>query len=282
VSVAASSPLTTLLDVPEIAGTMNMTWLGQAGFAIRAGATTALVDPFLAPYEGRRYESALRADEAAGLDVVLCTHEHVDHFDAVSAPAFARSSPGCVFVVPTPIVDMVTEVGVAQDRVIGMQPGDVQKIGGLSVRAVPAMHGVTMEDAYGFGEELSDGQVRFLGYVIEADGVRVYHAGDTIPYDGMDVLMRELDVDVALLPINGRDADREARGIVGNMTEREAAWIADEIGAGTLVPMHHDLFSANRGWPAHVVEAVEREDRDVAVLVPPRERPFRVSARSPR
>ena len=281
-TVAASSPLAELLDVPEIAGTMNMTWLGQAGFAIRAGATTALVDPFLAPYEGRRYESAVRADEAAGLDVVLCTHEHVDHFDAVSASAFARSSPECVFVVPTPIVDMVTEVGVAHDRVIGMQPGDVQKIGGLSVRAVPAMHGVTMEDAYGFGEELSGGQVRFLGYVLEADGVRAYHAGDTIPYDGMDVILRELQVDVALLPINGRDADREARGIVGNMTEREAAWVADEIGAGTLVPMHHDLFAANRGWPAHVVEAVEREDRDVAVLVPPRERPFRVSARGPR
>lgn len=280
--MTAAFPLDALLDVPEVPGTVAMSWLGQAGFAIRAGGSTALVDPFLAPYEGRRYESALRAEAARGLDVVLCSHEHVDHFDAISAPALARSSPECVFVVPTPIVDMVTEVGIAGDRVVGMQPDDVQKIGGLSVRAVPAMHGVTMEDAYGFGEELSGGQVRFLGFVVEADGVRVYHAGDTIPYEGMGALLRELDVDVALLPINGRDADREARGIVGNMTEREAAWLADEIGAGTLVPMHHDLFAGNRGWPAHVVEAVEREDRDVAVLVPPRERPFRVGARSSR
>ena len=274
-----ASLLDELLDVPESAGTVNMTWLGQAGFVVRAGGTTALVDPFLAPYEGRRYESALDAGEARGLDAVLCTHEHVDHFDAVSAPAFAAASPGCVFVVPAPIVDMVTEVGIAPDRVIGMQPGDVQKIGGLSLRAVPAMHGVTMDDAYGFGEELSAGQVRFLGYVLEADGVRVYHAGDTIPYDGMDVLLRELELDVALLPINGRDVDREARGIVGNMTEREAAWLAEAIGAGTLVPMHHDLFVGNRGWPAHVVEWAEREERDVTVLVPPRERPFRVSGR---
>ena len=279
---SSGSPLASLAEAQDVAGTVAMTWLGQAGFGIRAAGTTALVDPFLAPYEGRRYESALRPEDAAGLDVVLCTHEHVDHFDAVSAPAFAKASPGCVFVVPTPIVDMVTEVGIAGDRVIGMQPGDVQKIGGFSLRAVPAMHGVTMDDAYGFGEELSDGQVRFLGYVVEADGIRVFHAGDTIPYDGMDVLLGELDLDVALLPINGRDADREGRGIVGNMSEREAAWLADEIGVGTLVPMHHDLFAANRGWPAHVVEAVEREDRDVAVLVPPRERPFRVTARQAR
>ena len=34
--------------------------------------------------------------------------------------------------------------------------------------------------------------------------------------------MRRLDPDVALLPINGRDAEREARGIVGNLNEREA------------------------------------------------------------
>ena len=84
-----------------------------------------------------------------------------------------------------------------------------------------------------------------------------------------------------LLPINGRDAEREARGIVGNLTAREAAWLADEIGSGVLVPMHHDLFAGNRGWPAHVVEWVEREERDVSVLVPSRETPFVVTGGAP-
>ena len=276
--VAVASSIDALLEAPEVAGMAALSWLGQAGFAIRASGTTALLDPFLAPYEGRRYESSLRAEDAAGIDVVLCTHEHLDHFDAESAPGIARSSPGCVFVVPSPIVDMVTEVGIAPDRVVGMRPGEVIALGGLTVRAVPAMHGVTMEDAYGFGEELSGGEVRFLGYVLDAGGVRLYHAGDTIHYEGMEVLLRDLRPDVALLPINGRDAEREARGIVGNLSEREAAWLADRMGAETLVPMHHDLFTGNRGWPAHVVETVEREDLEVAVLVPPRDVPFRVAS----
>ena len=256
---------------------MAMTWLGQASFAVRGGGVTALLDPFLSSYEGRRYESALRPERCTDVDVVLCSHEHVDHLDVPTVGTIADRSPGATFVVPTPIVDMVTEAGVPPERVLGMQPGEPVELGALTVNAVPARHGVTMDDAYGFGESLSDGLIRFLGYVVDVAGVRLYHAGDTIHYDGMETTLRAMRPDVALLPINGRDAEREARGIVGNLSEREAAWLADAMDAGVLVPMHHDLFAGNRGWPAHVVEWVEREDRDVTVLVPPRDAPFVVT-----
>ena len=272
-----TSPLDRLREVPTGPGRAALSWLGQAGFVVRGAGVTALVDPFLSPYEGRRYESALAGEACTDIDVVLCTHEHVDHFDAVLAPLIARVSPQAVFVVPTPIVDMVTEVGIPPDRVVGLQPGVSWESPGLGVRAVPARHGVTMDDAYGFGESLSDGLVRFLGYVLEVDGVRIYHAGDTIHFEGMESTLRALQPDVALLPVNGRDAEREARGIIGNLSEREAAWLAPEIGARVLVPMHHDLFAVNRGWPAHVVEWVEREGRDVTVVVPPRDTPFIVT-----
>ncbi|MGH2590769.1 MAG: MBL fold metallo-hydrolase [Actinomycetota bacterium] len=253
---------------------VGLAWLGQAGFIVRTRTATALIDPFLAPYDGRLYESALPAAAADGVDVVCCTHEHVDHFDAASAPAIAKASPGAVFVVPTPIVDMVTESGVDAARVVGVQPGDLIELAGLSIRAVPAMHGVTMDDAYGFGEELSGGLVRFLGYVVNADGVRLYHAGDTIYYAGMESTLRELAIDVAMLPINGRDPVREARGIVGNLSEREAAWLAREIGAEVVVPMHYDLFARNRGYPEWLVESVLRDHPGVHVLVPERDVPF--------
>jgi L-ascorbate metabolism protein UlaG (beta-lactamase superfamily) len=272
--VTDGTPLERLwrLAVPE--GAVGLSWLGQAGFILRAGGTTALLDPFLAPYEGRVYESGLAAEHAEGVDLVLCTHEHVDHFDADSAPAIAKASPGAVFVVPTPIVDMVTEAGIAADRVVGLQPGETVELAGLGIGAVPAMHGVTMEDAYGFGESLSGGLVRFLGYVVDAGDVRLYHAGDTIHFEGMETTLRELAIDVAMLPINGRDPEREARGIVGNLSEREAAWLAKEIAAGVVLPMHYDLFEGNRGYPAHLVQSVERDHPGVPVLVPVRDEPF--------
>ena len=268
------SILDPLRALPLDARSAGFLWLGQAGFAIRLGGATALVDPFLSPYDGRVYESALASGDASGIDLVLCTHEHVDHFDAVAAPAIAAASPEAVFVVPTPIVDLVTEAGIPADRVVGLQPGEPRELAGVTVRAVPAMHGVTMEDAYGFGEMLSDGLVRFLGFLLEAEAFRAYHAGDTIHYDGMEDLLRPFAVDVAMLPINGRDPEREARDIVGNLSEREAAWLAAEIDAGMLLPMHYDLFARNRGEPSELVHAAERDGRNVPVLVPPRERAF--------
>ena len=275
--VTGPTPLERLRRIPADPGRLAISWLGQAGFAFATSRTLVLVDPFLSPYEGRRYESALAPDACTEVDAVLCTHEHADHFDARGAPAIARASPGVVFVVPSPIVDMVTEAGIASDRVVGIQPGRALELGEMNVRAVPAKHGVTMEDAYGFGEALSGGMIRFVGYVIDLGGVRLYHAGDTIHYPGMEAALRDLRPDAAMLPINGRDAEREARGIVGNLTEREAGWLADEIGAGVFIPMHHDLFEGNRGWPARAVDSIEREGRDVAVLVPPRDTPFVLS-----
>ncbi|MGZ6545917.1 MAG: MBL fold metallo-hydrolase [Actinomycetota bacterium] len=260
-------------------GEAALSWFGQASFAARGGGMTVLFDPFLSPYDGRLHDSPLAPEECVGIDVVLCSHEHVDHLDVPSIDAIATASPDAVFVVPSPIVDMVTEAGAPSDRVVGMQPGGSMEIGGLTVQAVPACHGVTMDDAYGFGESLSGGMVRFLGFVIDLGGVRIYHAGDTIHFDGMEETLAPLGIDVALLPINGRDAERERRGIVGNLDHREAAWLGSRIDAGLLVPMHYDLFARNLGFPGALVETVGREFPDVPVLVPARDRPFVCTAK---
>jgi L-ascorbate metabolism protein UlaG (beta-lactamase superfamily) len=253
-------------------------WLGQAGYLYRASGVTALLDPFLSPHEGRRFESMLAPEDASGLDVILCSHEHIDHLDRESLPALAAASPAARIVVPRPIVSMVTELGIAEDRVIGAQPGDKVEIEGVRIHPVPARHGVEIEDAYTFGTELSDGLVRYLGFVVESDGMRLYHAGDTILYDGMAERLREIGVDVALLPINGRDGYRESSGLVGNLNEREAALLTRDMDAETLIPIHYELFAHNRGYPARVLDAVDREDLHVNVVVPSRMEPFLVTS----
>lgn len=224
-------------------------WLGQSGVALRLGGATALVDPFLSPHPERLVPPPFAPPEARGIDLVLITHDHLDHLDEEALPAIAAASPDATVVVPEGVVERVVELGVARGRVRGLSAEGRTEIGSVTVDAVPACHGEGMGDAYRLGP--------FLGYVVSAAGVRVYHAGDTIPFDGLVGRLRTLRVQLALLPINGRDAERETAGIVGNMDAFEAAELARDIGADAVVPLHWDMFAWNPGDPAALLAAAQ-------------------------
>jgi L-ascorbate metabolism protein UlaG (beta-lactamase superfamily) len=250
-------------------GEVALGWLGQASFVLGFRGATVLVDPFLAQHPDRLVPPPFAPEDAAGVDLVAITHDHLDHLDRDSLPGIAAASPAARFLVPRPIAG---ELGVAADRVIGLRPGETAEVAGLRVHAVAALHGDTPADAYSFDGAAGDGEHRFLGYVFEGDGIRVYHAGDTIPHDGLAGEVRALAPDLALLPINGRDAEREALGIVGNLDEAEAVELAAAAGVDLLVPMHWDMFAANLGSPALAADLARQ--RELAVLVPTRDRLF--------
>lgn len=259
-----------LRALPLDAGQAAFWWLGQSSFLLRLGDATVLVDPFLAPRPDRLVPPPFAPDDAVGLDLVACTHDHLDHLDRESLAGIAAASPGASVLVPRPVVDDVVALGIPRERVVGAEPGEPVEVGSLTVHPLPACHGDSVEEGYTFGR---DGLVRFLGFVFEGNGVRVYHAGDTILYDGLARAVQDLAPDVALLPINGRDAEREAQGIVGNLDEREAAGLAAEAGVDLLVPMHWDMFASNPGSPARLLDAARLHPR-LSVLVPSRDRPF--------
>lgn len=249
----------------------RLVWLGQSGFLIELAGANVLVDAFLAPHPDRQVVSELPSGAAGSLDVIACTHEHLDHLDKDCLPHLATSSPGASIVVPAPVVQVVTALGIPGERVIGLRPDSTVEIAGITIHAVPAMHGVHPADAYSFG----DG--RFVGFVFQAESISIYHAGDTILYDGLAVRLRGLHVGLALLPINGRDAKREALDIVGNLDAEEAAALAIEANVDVVVPMHYDMFAANPGDPAQLASAVARAGGGVTVMVPARATPFTYS-----
>jgi L-ascorbate 6-phosphate lactonase len=270
----AAGPLAQLAKLDVANGRIGLLWLGQSGFALRMNGATVLVDPFLSAHPDRRVPPVVPPDEAHGVDVIACTHEHWDHLDPDSLPALCSASPQARVVVPEPIVEMVTRLGIAPERVLGMQPDRSAREAGISIHAIPACHGVHPADAYTFGRELSGGLYRFLGYVFEGGGVSVYHAGDTILYEDLALRLRQRKVDVCLVPINGRDREREARDIVGNLDSADAAALAIEAGADVVVPMHYDMFAANPGHPGQLVAAVQRTDGRLNVVVPAHGCPF--------
>jgi len=249
---------------------IELWWLGQAGFRLHdpSGGRNVFCDPFLTPGAARAWQAPIDvAGLAAEADVVLVSHEHTDHFDRPTLQAAAAASR-FTLVLPLPLVKDALALGLPSDRVIGAQPGVAIETGGVRIEPVAACHGVNVSDAYTLGEELSEGRVRYLGYVVEVGGVRVYHSGDCIPYPGQVERLRALQPNVACLPINGRDFFRESESnIVGNMDFREAARVANDIGAELLVPMHWELFAQNRGYPGDLLAYTSEHYPNLSVLV---------------
>ena len=78
--------------------------------------------------------------------------------------------------------------------------------------------------------------------MIEAEGLRLYHSGDSLAYDGLAERLGPEPFDVLFLPINGRDP---ARGVPGNMSAAEAVDLATEVRPRFVVPHHYDMFTFN-------------------------------------
>jgi L-ascorbate metabolism protein UlaG (beta-lactamase superfamily) len=245
---------------------VELTWLGQAGFRLRAGGLHVLIDPFLSDHEARLFPPPDPVPLAAGVDYLLSTHEHLDHLDTAFLPTLAEHSPNATVVLPRPHVGRVEELGVGL-ATIGVQPGDSLDLSAdVRLEVMPAWHGFDLVDGYSEGRD-EEGRACFVGYVLRAPGPSVYHSGDTIVTDGLREALAGAAIDVALLPINGRDYFREAVGLVGNMDAREAVKLSEEGGFKLLVPMHWDLFEGNTVRPGLAIdEAAERSTLHVLTL----------------
>jgi L-ascorbate 6-phosphate lactonase len=237
--------------------TLELTWLGQAGFLLEAEDGRVLIDPWVSADDNRLIEPPPLDLVCDRIACVLVTHEHADHLDLPFLRRLAERSPDALLVLPEPIAEQAHGVL----RLSPVRVGDALETAGLGVEVVPAYHAVTAD------QECSDGDGRFVGYLIRAGSSVLYHAGDTVV---TDELLRSLDgkkVDVALLPVNGRDFFRDADGIVGNLNVREAVELARRVGARTLVPYHWDGFAGNTEQPGRVVDdAVAAGDLHVLCL----------------
>lgn len=225
-------------------GQLALWSLGQAGFVLKGGETIAYIDPYLSGdveaegRPGRRFPAPLQPSAIRHAQVVFATHEHLDHTDADTVGPLMAASPQAVLVASPQGRQIALDADVPAERIIVPALGERTELGGLAFTATPAAH-------YSF-EVDEAGRSRWMGFVIELNGVKVYHAGDTIIFPELLDAVRGMRPDIALLPFNGRDHYRERRGIIGNLLPGEAVELALEIGAKVLIGIHNDLFAGNR------------------------------------
>ncbi|MCA9218342.1 MAG: MBL fold metallo-hydrolase, partial [Planctomycetales bacterium] len=192
------------------------------------------------------------------IDVVTSSHNHTDHLDGETLGLLLDVNPNLTVVVPTANREFAADrLQVDAERLTPIDPTEPSlELEPFRLHAVPAAHEtVDLDDA---------GKCKYIGLVVECrNKYSIYHSGDTMLYSGMVDTLKPFNVDLALLPINGRLPERR---VAGNLWGREAASLAKDIGASMVIPCHYEMFEFNTEAPDEFVRECERLDQPYRVL----------------
>ena len=190
----------------------RFTWFRQAAMRYAGDGITIYIDPWgTAPDDPKA-------------DLILITHAHFDHLQPHEIERLSQD--GTKLVAPK---DVAAELS---GDVTAVAPGESHEVAGVRFETVPAYN--TAEERLDMHPKSND----WVGYVLELDGKRYYHAGDT---DALPELA-SLTTDVAMVPIGGTYTMdyREAAGLVKAMEPQVA--VPMHFGYVVCSPSHADLF----------------------------------------
>ncbi|MFP4529652.1 MAG: MBL fold metallo-hydrolase [Halodesulfurarchaeum sp.] len=249
-------------------------YLGCNGFVLKAGdGTTLFIDPYLGtgdpPRTVRMIPVPFDPFDVRAADAVLATHEHTDHVHGPSQAPILTGT-GADFVGPAASVEKARETegwtenyGVDADQFDVVAPGDTREFGAVTVHVEPAFDPDAIEP---------------VSYLVEYEGVTVFHGGDTKPGAELVPIGEQYDIDLGIL----------AFGSTGTIPDKETGvpkrtkWYSDEtqvidlavdLQLDRLLPSHWDMWKGltadptalfehrrSREFPRHI-DVVEIGDR---------------------
>ena len=231
----AIMPLGAVRGAQKIESSVEVTYLANEGFLIARGEKRVLVD---ALFPGIRHYPVVPDQVAAamesgrspfdGVDLALASHHHGDHFGADQVRRFLLGTPGAFFLSTPQAVESVNPSGL-EGRLRAHYPPEGEsasvELSGIEVTIFNLHHG------------RSRVATQNLGLMIDLDGFRVLHIGDTeISANEIRPLrLDEREIDLALLP-------------AWVLTEPSFSGVVEEIGAASVAAMHLATPGAPSSW----------------------------------
>lgn len=231
-------------------GTTRIWWLGQSGFLLCTAGRSLLFDPYLSDSLTRKYagtdkphvrltERVIAPERLTGIHWITSSHNHTDHLDSETLQPLLAANPAARLLVPCANVEFIRRrLGCPEDRLVAIDAGQSLTLEGVKFHGIASAHNNVDKDA--------SGRCLYLGYVARIGPLTIYHSGDTIMHPGLEPSLMPLNLDLALLPINGNKPERK---VAGNLNGPEAARLAKAVSARRVIPHHFDLFEFNTASP---------------------------------
>jgi L-ascorbate metabolism protein UlaG (beta-lactamase superfamily) len=215
---------------PKLArGQVALTWIGHASFLVQFTDLNVLIDPNFANWLfllKRIRRSGLRLEHLPPIDLVLLTHAHFDHFHK---PTLRRLPHPKLGIMPWGMADLARDLGF--ERIVELEWWESFTRGDWTVTLTPCRHWgarLLRDDHRGYG-----------GFILEHQGRRIYHAGDSAYFGGFKEIGQYRAPEIALLPI-GAYKPESFRNV--HMGPDEALRVFKDLRAHWMVPMHYGTF----------------------------------------
>jgi len=205
-------------------GEIVLFYLAQAGFCIKTAENKIIIiDAYLSDaaerlFNFRRMIPAMIRGEELHPDLYLSTHSHIDHLDVDVIPLIAKNQH-TVFAGAPDCESFYQETNISPSRYVIIKEGEEWKWNNINIRGIYADHGDLAPDA--------------IGFLINIDGIKIYHAGDTCFCPEKTIASLASEVDIMIAPINGQ---------YGNMIASETVKLAGMIKPNIIIPCHFWMF----------------------------------------
>lgn len=210
--------------------------IGQAGFIIKSKSGQLLaMDLYLSNcverLEGhkgfKRLLPQLLDPNDLDLDVIICTHPHLDHFDIDAVPEMmSHGQPKLFCSVDCEKLIHQLQLEYYDDFIKYVVPGNHFVLGDFEITFVNCDHGLGAPDA--------------VGVIVKVDGKYIYEVGDScLRLDRIGEISAVAEkLDVLISPINGE---------YGNMSAEDTVHLAEKLQADVVVPCHYGMFASHGG-----------------------------------
>ncbi|MCB0838573.1 MAG: MBL fold metallo-hydrolase [Bacteroidetes bacterium] len=242
-------------------------WLGQSGYLLQWKGIHLLIDPYLSDSLTKKYadsdkphirmsERVIAPEELDFIHLATSSHNHTDHLDGETLIPIIAQNPGLRMIIPEANRSFVAQrIQQPEDYPIGMEAQMSIEIDDIWIHGIPAAHEEIEKDA-------QDRHI-YMGYVFEFGPWTIYHSGDTVWFPELPQYLEPFNINLAILPINGRAPERK---VAGNMNAREAVQLAQAIKADIVLPCHYDMFTFNTADPKEFASIAESENQKYLIL----------------